>query len=107
MLILYAVPLGVISGIYGLFAIFSIGLFKGIGSALFMGYNRISKRIFGIKSQAFGLFFTPIIGACFIGVIAKYFPLSMGDGNTQLEAVIAQTFNQTLNREIKHNHTKR
>ena len=30
----------------------------------------------------------------------------MGDGNTQLEAVIAQTFNQTLNREIKHNHTK-
>ena len=107
MLILYAVPIGVICGIYGLFAIFSIGLFKSIASSLFMGCNRIGKGFFGIKSQSCGLFLMPIVGACLIGVLAKYFPLSMGDGNTQLEAVIAQTFNQTINREIKQklNHT--
>ena len=85
MLILYAVPLGVISGIYGLFAIFSIGLFKGIGSALFMGCNRISKRIFGIKSQACGLFFTPIIGACFIGVLQSIFHSAWVTGTRSLK----------------------
>lgn len=102
-LMLYAIPLGVVCGIYGILTIICLGICKGVGGAISKGCNNFGRKCCGFNSSVLGLVFTPIIGGVLLGVIAKYFPLTMGDGNAQMGAVMSQAFNRTLHQKIRRN----
>ena len=101
-LMLYAIPLGIVSGIWGFFGVLVLGICKGVGGAISKGFNNLGRKCCGFNSYVLGLFFTPIIGGVLLGIIAKHFPLTIGDGNAQMGAVMSQTFNRTIHREINH-----
>ena len=102
-LMLYAIPLGVVCGIYGIITIVCLGICKGIGGAISIGCNNLGRKCCGFNSSILGLFFTPIVGGVLLGIIAKHFPFTMGDGNVQMGAVMSQAFNSTLSKKIRHN----
>ena len=76
----HACWLGVLCGVGGLIGIGLLGLGKKMGSMVSNLLDRIHVHL--------GMLLTPCIGGMVIGLIARWMPMTLGDGNAQLEIIV-------------------
>ena len=84
--LLAAVPIGVASGLIGVFALLSIGFFRKFGSRVKW---RLRSR--GVPAPLATVLLATLGGAL-IGLIAVAFPLTLGDGTMQIKSVIKHSY---------------
>ena len=81
----YAVPIGVICGGVALVGVLLLGVGKRLGRLTHGALSRLGGR-------HLGLLLTPVVGGGLLGLLARVFPLVLGDGNLQLGAVLVSAF---------------
>jgi len=85
--IVYAIPVGVVCGVVALFGVAFLAAGKQLGKRLHAALARLGGR-------NLGLLLTPAVGGALFGLLAKAFPLVLGDGNYQLSPVVISSFLQ-------------
>jgi len=83
--ILYAIPLGVVAGVVGLVGVVLLAVGRSAGDA-------VAARLSSPRCPHLGLLATPVIGGVLYGLIAVAFPLTLGDGASQLGVIIKDAF---------------
>lgn len=86
--ILYAAGMGVLGGVLAFVHLITIGIFRQVGERIKL---RLRKRF---KSRKIAAMLLPMIGGLLIGLIAKEFPLTIGDGTLQLTPMLKATLSQ-------------
>jgi H+/Cl- antiporter ClcA len=86
----YAVPLGMLAGGLGLVGIIFLGVGQAAGRATFNGLEQLGERM-GLAHV--GMVLTPAVGGVLFGLIAVAFPLTLGDGASQLGEIVKSSFN--------------
>ena len=100
----YAVPLGVLCGLVGLTGIALLGVGNQVGTRVKDALDGVGAR-YGCRRHL-GMVVAPAIGGALLGLMAVACPLTMGDGNAQLGAVVKQAFLAEANRTLPDtNHT--
>jgi len=80
-----AVPIGIVCGVVGFFGVIFIGVGRKLGGST---YGRISTVAgSGVKGEVAAMVLTPVIGGGLIGLLAVAFPLTLGDGDSQLGTI--------------------
>ena len=88
-----AMAIGFLSGIVGFCGILFLGIGKKLGDC--------TRKLLARTGMAcgcgryIGMILTPAIGGGIFGLIAHFFPMTLGDGNAQLGVVIGSVFRQT------------
>lgn len=88
-----AVPLGILGGILGIFALVVLGVSRKV-------CKRISDRLINFGTEEWMVKLSmPAVGGFLIGVIGVMYPLTLGDGTAQLSKVIKNSYEGTFTQE--------
>ena len=88
-----AVPLGIVGGIMGIFALVVLGASRKI-------CKRVSDRLINFGTEPWMVKLAmPALGGFLIGVIGVMYPLTLGDGTAQLSHVIKNSFDRTYTKD--------
>ena len=84
---LYALVLGVLSGLLGLVAFILLAVFGAMGNKVHDAFEAAGGKL-GISKDILGTIFTPTVGGALLGLLCKAVPLVIGDGADQLGPLI-------------------